>query len=278
MTSIDVLIYSYKNKNLESLVKNIIDSTSSECNIAIKDQNNMLREDEFSKYDNVSYQHIVWDLPMGPGHFYKSLLKNTTSDYILILSDDVTLMQNWDLDLIEFLSSHKALISGNGTVQLSQKDLFSFEKAYTVKDSITKTQWVNRSFIFFKRELLDSFVFQTDFKYYGFEEAMSLELIKNKIDIYCATSKTYTDSFRRNIENIYVTFSREHWYNNMIDRLESGSEESITFKKFHGISSINLKKIPYQTDDVMYNYYDKFAIDLISNDGKKYTTQIREIG
>jgi hypothetical protein len=219
----------------------------------------------------------MWDIQYGVGKFYSEFLKESKSRYVLFLSDDVTLSPSWDTQTIELSKLHNAVISGNGPISLSKKDEFSFAHNYKPSSVSTKTQWIDRAFIFIDKNMIDPGIVPTNIKYYGFEEYMTM-LVRKRSDIYSANTNIYTDSRKRNVENLYVTYSLEHGYNQMIDELNSNSEMAQVFIRDHALQGVTLSRLPYNADDVSYDPSVKFNIDLLSNENKKYNIRVNRIG
>jgi hypothetical protein len=219
----------------------------------------------------------MWDIQYGVGKFYSEFLKESKSRYVLFLSDDVTLFPSWDTQTIELSKLYNAVISGNGTISLSKKDEFSFAHNYQPSPISTKTQWIDRAFIFMDKNMIDPAIVPISMKYYGFEEYTTM-LVRKRLDIYSANTNVYTDSRKRNVENLYVTYSLEHGYNQMIDELNSNSEMAQVFIRDHALQGVTLSRLPYNADDVSYDPSVKFNIDLLSNENKKYNIRVNRIG
>ena len=132
-SGIDILIYSYQNKNLFENIKKNID-TSSEKNklfFYIIDQNNMDR----SKYidienENVSiiYKYIKWDSIKSPIVYKKEFLEKSKNAYYMQCGDNTLLKENWDLEFIEFVNTKNIIISGNCEYEIKNKNLYLIEK------------------------------------------------------------------------------------------------------------------------------------------------------
>lgn len=280
MQKINVFIYAYKNKKLKQVVDAVINNTVNDVEITLVDQIALDRVDMFKEYHNVRYQHVPWDHQYGIGYFQKQFLESVSSGYVLMLSDDVILSKDWDIDLIKYINGRSIVLSGNGTVTLSYKDLFSFEKKTDASENFCNTGWIDRSFVFARQDLFKIPGYPDSLKYYGYEELFSLELFKNGIDVYSVPDKTYVDSRDRNLERYYSPFSLEHNYNVMVDILypEGTADKRLSeFLEMHKITD-RLYKLPYQTNDVDYDPNMLGVVSATSNiQRQRFTNNAKEI-
>ena len=270
---IEAVIFSYKNKNLKKVVDNLLNNTKNKIFITIFDKHNLKRDTFFedTSYKNtVKYDHTSWDEIIGPAEYKGNLLNSSQSKYFLIISDDIFVSENWDVQLINFLKDEDAVVSGAGILQLVQKNLFFLKQSRSFTNEYTPSYFIDRNFIFGKTENLKN-VYPTETKYYGEEEKLSLNLFKKGVKIYSAPSDLYQDLGVRTFENLYTTFSLEHNYNLVIDSLINAPEE---FLQLINLKKDNLCKLPYDKNDVTYNP-DTFAYQDI--DGRKFIDITRGI-
>jgi hypothetical protein len=270
---IEAVIFSYKNKNLKAVVDNLLNNTKNKIFITIFDRHNLKRDSLFedSYYDNiVEYEHNSWDEIIGPAEYKGNLLNSSQSKYFLIISDDIFVSENWDVQLINFLKDEDSIVSGCGSLQLVQKNLFFLKQSRSFTNEYTASYFVDRNFIFGKTENLKD-VYPIETKYYGEEEKLSLNLFKKKIKIYSAPSDFYQDLGVRTFENLYTTFSLEHNYNLVIDSLINAPEE---FLQLINLKRDNLYKLPYDKNDVSYN---PDIFDYQDLDGRKFIDITRQI-
>jgi hypothetical protein len=270
---IEAVIFSYKNKNLKAVVDNLLNNTKNEIFITVFDKHNLKRDSLFnsSSYENkVKYEHTSWDEIIGPAEYKGNLLNSSESKYFLIISDDIFVSKNWDVELINFLKDENAIVSGSGKLQLAQKNLFFLKQSRFFTNEYTSSYFIDRNFIFGKTESLKN-VYPIEVKYYGEEEKLSLNLFKKRIKIYSAPSDFYQDLGVRTFENLYTTFSLEHNYNLVIDSLINAPEE---FLQLINLNRNNLYRLPYNKDDVSYN---PDIFDYQDIDGRKFINITRGI-
>lgn len=271
---INAVIYSYKNKNLLKVVKSLFENTSSEIYVTLFDQHPINRKDLFLELPHsksISYNHIFWDSLNSPCEKKADVLSSTNSDYFLIISDDVILKNNWDLEATDFVKDSSQIISGHGKIKIKQKDKFSFEKHISASDSYTESNIIDRNFIFGKTTDLQSCTYPFDLKYHGEEELYSLRLFKANKKIFSAPSSFYINLKLNTIETLYTPFSKDHGNHNFIKELKNSSK---SFLEFHGINSDELFFLPYAVDDVKY---DPERLSFQDIDARKFIEDIRSI-
>jgi hypothetical protein len=103
MSSIGVVIYSYKGKSLKDVVQKINENSSKEhtINIYILDQSPLIKNEYYNSISNVSYKHKFWDYPYGQCLYRFETARNIQEEFILIMSDNILVNNNWDLELIK---------------------------------------------------------------------------------------------------------------------------------------------------------------------------------
>ncbi len=284
--TINVIIYSYKNKNLKSVVANLMNNTSNNFHVNIFDQHPLKRERLFADLDNYTYYHIFWDHIYTPIRNKADLSKDNEATYTLFLSDDVMVKPNWDIECIDFINNNSnTIISGQGRGTMVAKDKYMVTINREFAENFSLVNYVDRNFLFAKTEDINKISFPIHVKYYGEEEFLSLEFYTNGIDIYSLPSNSYEDLNVRSIENLYTPYSKEHFYNTFIDTINGGelysgvkylnaSRSVSDFVNFHGIDKLNLKKIPYQYDDVLY---DPYQLEFQDTGGERFVATTKAI-
>jgi hypothetical protein len=270
---IQALIFSYQNKNLKLAVDQLIKNTKNDIFITIFDKHAIDRSYVFSTQDykrNVEYRHIFWDELIGPAEYKSNWVKRNTSEHVLFFSDDTLVSKNWDENLLYFLKDKEAIVSGKGNLKLKQINPFFFQQDRDVSSDLTLSNFIDRNFIFGKTEILKN-IYPKEIKHCGEEEFLSLNLFNNKIEIFSGPSNLYEDLGLRTIENSYTTFSIEHNYNLLIEKYLKAPQK---FLDFHGIDRNNLNKLPYNSNDVLYNPTSLSYSDL---DARKFLMEIKGI-
>ena len=284
-SKINVLIYSYKGKFLKDNVKNLLNNLSGEYDVGIGviDQHPLDRSESFIKELGVGYRHIFWDFITNPNSYLYSNAINSPSDYFLILNDNILMPKNWDKELVNSYIPNTVL-SGQGGIKLKFKNLFYLDKDILETESTSKTNYINRDFIFAERLVMRKLNFPDYIKYNGVEEILSLELFTKGVDIYSMPSKFYSTTGPRTLETLYVPFSINHNYNEAIDLLQTGRnkyhsilnrEKTIQdFADFHKINFMELNKLPFDTNDVNY---DPEKLNFNRVDARRYTATTKAI-
>ena len=281
MTKIDAIIYSYKNKNLKSVVDALLNNTVNDIFIYIFDQHPLDRSSIFND-DRISYEHIFWDTIQSPCERKGHIVNISTADYILELSDDCIVSKGWDQSLITFVSGEQRIVSGNKKAKLTNSDRFFLKVSGEPSSSFELSGYIDRNFVFASTNIWNSITYPYYLKYNGEEEMMSLDFFRSGKNIYSAPSNTYTDLGIRTIENIYVPFSKDHNYNLVVKSLTvTDPDEKHKFQKslsdfldFHGISNLVLNELPYPTNDVSYNPYGLKFQDI---DARKFISNTKAI-
>ena len=286
MNSIDVLIYSYKGKILKDVVKSLTSSSSSKNDIKVLviDQHPLLRGAVFDEIEGCSYSHVFWDLQNSPANYKKEFIQQSNADYILILSDNVILNNNWDEELINFVSKTGGVVSGNKKISISQDSIFYLKKSFSNSNEFELNNFVDRSLIFFSKQVSEHFKNPFYVKYNGEEGALSVDMFTSGLDIYSAPTALCSIIGESTLEELYVPFSLNHNYNQVVDLLRTGSnnfldtskrERSVEdFSRFHGIDIQNIKRLPFQTNDVEY---DPMLLDFNKVDARRFVAKTKSI-
>jgi len=263
---IAIIIISYKDKNLFDFVSKLKSKTISNHSIEVFEQHPIDHAKEFENISDCSYDYKIWDDIAGPTIKRTEKISNRmyNATHLCILTPDSILTKGWDVELLNMIDNKKIIISGNGKISVSNKDLFSLKYNYLNFNEMTKSQFANKNFIFGKSEAFHDIRMPDFLKYAGEDEYWTLSLMSQGYDIYSAPSYVYTDSYYRSIENTYHTFSAEHNYNIVVDLMHKKdlekykiSENAVDeFFAFHNISADSIKRLPYINNDVNYNPYN----------------------
>jgi hypothetical protein len=254
---IEVILYSYKNKNLRTVVDSIINNTIDDVLVHVYDQHPI---DRSTLFTDVNYNHIFWDKIDSPCELKGSLLHQAIATHVLLVSDDVVLSPSWDVTVKEFIDNRNIVVSGAGVAGINRLDQFSINPIYQNTNDFYLSQYAVREFVFASRDVWNKFSYPYQLKYNGEQEMLSLNIFRSGTDIYSAPTRLYTDLKARTIEKLYVPFSKDHRYNDIIDEFYRHDRDEyleysrwkIEFLKFHNIYEDKLKKLPYQNDDVFY--------------------------
>jgi len=286
MNDIDVIIYSYKGKLVKDVISSVVANSSGKrkINVVLMDQHPLIREKLFADFPNLYYNHIFWDIQVSPLFYKNDAVNHSKSKYILILGDNVLLNKDWDEELINFVVKTNAVVSGNKKVSISHDSLFYLKKSLTESESFALTNFIDRDFIFFEKDNFKKFAYPTYLKYNGEEEALSLSVFASGTDIYCSPSQTITKVGKSTIEELYVPFSINHNYNEVVQLLHTGSNSfndgsswsrSVKdFSDFHKIDFLNINSLPFQTNDVSY---DPANMNFNSVDARRFVARTKAI-
>jgi len=269
---IDILIYSYKNKNLKIVIDSILKHTKSDFMITVFDQNPIDRSALFMD-ERISYTHIIWDIIHSPCEYKAHAIYNDlTAKYVLIMSDDIVLSDGWDTKVIDLIESGHAVLSGNGKLALSFKNKNFIDAAYADSDEVTMSNYIDRNFIFSKLETWANVSYPHFLKYNGEQEALSVNFTRAGVDIYSLPSQTYSNLGHRTIETLYVPFSINHNYNDAVEMLRSPDGERLLSK--FGLDAKEISPLQYPKNDVLYNPYELKFQNL---DARKFISSVKAI-
>jgi hypothetical protein len=277
---IEACIYSYKNKNLKLIVDNLILKTKNKIFINIFDQNTIDRSELFQT-ENVKYTYVFWDKIESPSEKKGNIINKSNADYILELSDDCLVFDNWDVELIDFIEKNNCVISGKDSVCLFKDTAFSYGTKFEQSQEIKITNYIVRDFIFSKNSIWKSVQYPYFLKYNGEQEMLSLNFFKAGYDIYCSSSKTYDDLGLKTIDSLYVPYSKDHNYNLVVESLneplQNLKNEKRTAKDFfffHKITNPKISPLPYDTNDVLY---DPYRLEFQDVDARKFIAKVNSI-
>lgn len=286
--SIDVVIYSYKGKLLWDCVQSVINNTTHRINkIVVIDRHPLDRSKKFSEISEVEYVHIFWDFQASPIAEKNKHIRKSSAEYILVISDDVSLSSGWD-DLLLKHYTDDIVLSGSGVLEVSMKDLFSIKKQYHPSAAFNLTQMVDRNFIFASNKVWQEIHMPVYLKYNGEEEVMSLSIISNGREIYSVPFNTYMDSNFRAFETLYSPFSLDHNYNVFVKIIKDPSNikwkdivgdplKVLEFLDFHGIGKESINYLPFLNNDVDYDPNDMVIDDDTVVGGRRFITLPKSI-
>lgn len=286
MNEIDVVIYSYKSRYLQDTLRSLYANSSGKRKVGVKviDQHPLDRKIQFEENFDCLYKHVFWDWQRSPLLYKKNSIRKSNARYFLILSDNTLLSKNWDDKLIEFVSNNDVVVSGNKSISLSAKNLFYVEKKKEELLDFGLTQFIDKSFIFGSSHILKALNYPDYLKHNGEEEAISLELFTKGVDIYAAPTSLCSIVENSTIEDLYVPFSLNHNYNEVINLfqnsknrftdIENRTRSVNNFSDFHGFDFKQLKPLPFLTNDVEYDPND---LDFNRVDARRFVARTRSI-
>lgn len=264
---IEVILYSYKNKNLRTVVDSIINNTDDEVVVNVHDQNPI---DRSEKFKDVKYTHIFWDSIVSPCEIKGSLIHESAAPYVLVVSDDVILSPNWDIAIKNFVQDRDVLVSGAGVVGANRVSLFNLMPLISKTNEFTLSRYAVREFIFGSKAVWNKFSYPYSLKYSGEQEMLSFNAFKSGIEIYSAPYSLYVDLNVRTLENMYVPFSKEHRYSEALDTIIDDKD----FLSLYKIDRDNMRRLPYTNDDVFYRPEELAFQDI---DARKFISKTKAI-
>lgn len=293
--AINVVLYSYRDKDALRTIDNLLSNTSNKSYLNIRwyDQNGLEKSKPFynlikNKVCNGSYNYIFWDDMHGPVWYRDSAIQSLIrEEYLLLIYPGISFSKNWDIELINFIKNKDIIISGNKDIILNIENNFFIDKKYSNIKNFKLNNFIDRRFIFgatkhIKRSKIDNMIMPRWLKYYGDEEILSLQYFKNNIGVFACPSNIYTIEKPSTIEdfNYYVTFSKYHNYNLVLDVFKNNKNTLFNqnivknFINFHNVDFTKLHYLPFNTNDVEYNY-ENTSYDRI--DGSKFITKIKRV-
>jgi hypothetical protein len=261
------------------VVDALLSNTTNEIFVTVFDKNTIDREKTFSN-PRVNYNHIVWDKIGSPSERKGDAINRSQADYILELSDDSLVSEGWDEMLIKQVEEKSCVVSGRGKVSIFKDGHFFIGKKNIPQEPSQLTNCIDRNFIFSSQSIWKSVQYPYYLKYRGEEEVLGLDFFMAGYDIYSAPESTYEDLGLRNLDNLYVPFSKDHNYNMAVDKINnsvtntSSRRSGKDFFDFHGIQEAMLKHLPYQTNDVVY---DQYRLKFQDVDARKFISKTKSI-
>lgn len=270
MSTTRMVLYSYKNKNLQEVIDNIY-KTSEMKNFSLKviDQSNIRKHFTFKDYENLEYEHVYWDSIESLCMRKAKEIEESESQFTALISDDVWFNQGWDTKLAMFFKDRDVAVSGRTIAKVSYKDTYTIINNPEPSDDFSISQYVDRNFIFARTELLKNVSYPSKLKYYGEEEMLSINLMDSEIDIYSAPGDLYVDLGTRSIENLYTTFSKYHNFNNVYKVIASGKADN--FLKYHNLDKDYYQPAPDLINDVEYNVHEN---NFFTASAKKFVEKV----
>lgn len=268
MTTIEAVVYSFKNKNLLKVVDAILQNTDNSVTVTVYDQHPLFRESLFTD-DRVSYNHIFWDHIYSPGTYRVRSLKKTPAEYVLLLSDDYVVSPGWDTKCIEQLKGNaNSIVSGVGKPSVHTKDLFSIKAEYEDSTSFDIATYVSKEFLFGRTRTMLSVSYPSDVKYFGESELLSYRFFKNNTQVWSCPSDIAVNLNEKTLESKYRTFSLEHKYNTIFNEITNDFWAAL------GFDGVPIVPLPYINDDVSYNANQIEFNDL---DSRKFISNVKAI-
>lgn len=265
MNSIDVFIYSYKGKNIKDVLSSLINNSSKDIELSIHliDQHPLNRKDQLTKDYKIRYSHVFWDWQISPCLYKKDAILFSKSKYIMLLSDNVILNQNWDKELINYVDDQDIVVSGNKSIEIKAKNLFYINKEKIETNQFVITNFIDRELIFAKTDTLKKIKYPSYLKYNGEEELLSLLFYINNINIFAAPTHIYGLIGENALETYYAPFSLNHNYNEVIRIFKNYNnkysdysyykDKIKNFSDYHNFDFSSLFPLPFLTNDVEYN-------------------------
>jgi hypothetical protein len=250
MKTINVFIYSYKTKELLNSLSLLIDkeSKNNEIKYYVFDQNSLDRKSLFDKIKNVYYRHIPWDDTKGITFYRKHVIFEGGSNYYLELSPDISLIDGWDQVLIESLQE-KTILSGRFTKILTIANSKLIIDKKSIED-LSESNFIEMDLIFLRQK--DSIILNQlqRLKHSGQDLYASAMYLSRGFKIFSMSSNFYEKNKMPN-DLLYYPYSKTHGYNQMLDSLRS--LDNRVFEDFHKIKVLDIPKLSYQIDDVLYH-------------------------
>jgi hypothetical protein len=281
---INIFVYSYKGKYLKDVIQNLIDKSSKKytVGIGICDQHPLDRREAFEAM-GVGYKHLFWDWVSNPSEHRTSNAMYSRSRYMLLISDNVMLSENWDEKLISSVNDN-IIISGNSSVKINAKNLFYIKKEKNKIDKITETNFIDRDLIFGTRNSMSALNYPSYLKYNGVEETLSLDLFTKGLSIVAMPTDFYHTVGEPTMETLYVPFSLNHNYNESINLFKNGKNCCISilnrprsvedFCNYHSFDFKSLEPLPFATNDVEY---DPEKLNFNQVDARRYASTTKAI-
>lgn len=273
---LNIIIYSYKNKDLPDRVRELYENTTQmDPFVCVIDQHQLNRKEKFSGLDNLWYEHVFWDKLNSPCLRKRSFIfhEEINQEYTMVMSDDISLVPGWDLQVKKFLDDNpKSIVSGFGSGEIEIKDKYYLTRIDKHSESFSPTNYVDSKFIVGTTETMRELDYPVDVKYFGESERLSLWAKGKGIKVFTAPSTILeVDHKARTLENLYVTFSIEHNYNQAVTDLKNNMPDFFTD---NGIDPNNLKRIYYQIDDVPY---DPYELEMMNVTQERFIANVKAI-
>ncbi len=280
MARINIVLFSYKNKQLKDTVDNIYKTSHlKDFSITVFDQNNVNRRDSFDAFENLEYVFVLWDSIQSPCQRKSHEIQESDSEFMMIMSDDTWLTPGWDERLLGFSQDKDVVVSGRGIAKVSYKNIYTIVNNPEPANDFHISQYIDRNLIFGRTATLQAVRYPRKLKYHGEEEMLSIRLMAADIDIYSAPGDIYSDLGQRTIETTYSIFSKYHNFNNVFGAIQSGKADR--FLEYHKLDKDFYKPVPDLINDVEYdlnrdNYFTDSARKFVERvDGINYEGMVK---
>lgn len=280
MSSISVLFYGYKSKELPIAVQSLIENQSGEnyIDVYVYDQTNLSRDE---KFQNVRYNHIYWDNRQSPFVYLEDIVNNINTDFFLYINGAIKFERNWDMELVMGHGGRQVVISGNNNI-IFNDNAYKFYPSYNKVATQTAmiTNWISSDFIFMTSEMFKSFPkISKHLKYMGIEEVFSVYAFNKNIAVQCVATPWATRLDDEIFSHDYNPYSLKHGYNKVIDMFKANNVFFEGPTHIGGISSSigfdlsRLNYLPFPHDDA--NYDPKMEMDSVGEE--RFINNIRSI-
>ena len=282
MSKILVHVYSYKEKNLVDFIGVLKSKLSgnNQVDFYVSDQNNLTRLKYFTD-KNIFYNVIWWDELISPIlHSTKCIKENAGAGYehALLLNREIDVPNNWDEYLIQNLPNN-GVISGIGNFSVNIKDNFYINKHFANASKISKTSYIDHSFIFGSYQDFANIEWPLQLKYYGVDEYLSIDILNKGLNIYSLPSDIFNYLSPEIHNRGYVPFSINHNYNEVLDLIINNKTEKLKYQdprlfiESNNINILELHKLPFDFNDIEYNRSS--SLDLLG--GKRYIDKLNSV-
>jgi hypothetical protein len=280
MSSISVLFYGYKSKDLPLAVQSLIDNQSgqNQLDIYVYDQTNLSRDE---KFQGIRYNHVYWDNRQSPFIYLEETLNNVTTDFFLYINGAVKFERNWDMELVMGHGGRQVVISGNHNIAFNTnvyKFYPSYNKIATQVASITN--WISNDFIFMRLEMFKNFPkLSQHLKCMGIEEVFSAYAFSNRIPVQCIATPWANRIDDEIFTHDYNPYSLKHGYSKVIDMFKGKNifySEPLDIAGFSSVLNFDfsqLNYLPFYSDDVSYD--PKMEMDAVGEE--RFSTNVRSI-
>jgi len=261
MSTINVVFYGYKSKELPEAVDALIlnQSGQNQINVFVFDQTNVMRQNKFA---NSEYTHVYWDNRRSPFSYLENVLDSSDSDFFLYINGAIRFEKNWDMELVMGHGGRDVVISGNHTIRFvddNYKFYPKYEKGET--NSATITNWITHDFVFMQTHMFKNFPrLSHNLKYLGFEEVFSAYAISRGIQIQCIATPWANKIDEDIFVHDYHPFSLKHGYNSVIEMMRQNKNVFFgdltcidKLKIAVGFNFNKLSYLPFNPDDVLYD-------------------------
>lgn len=281
MTTIDVLVYGYKNKGLPDSVQSMFKNQSGNYTINIKvyDQTNLNRLD---KFPDVEYTHIFWDDVRSKFSFLEKIVNNSNSEYFMYVDGSIYFEKNWDMELVMGHGGNNVIFSGMNGIVFNKNNNYKFYSDYqkTVIPSTQISNWIVKDFIFMKTDLFKTFPSIQKLKYRGYEEVYSFYAASKDIPIFAIASAWAKNNDVPINSFDYLPFAINNNYNVLIDNIKGSNKFFLSdltgvdkLSNFHGYDFRMLSHVPFIQNDIEYDP----RMDIDSMDGERFHNVINSI-